>query len=393
MKKSTFIIIGIVIILVLLLTWVYLLFFRSNDNSNGNIFANLGIFNKNGDETLFEPNLENDDDKITLETSINNPLRQLTTRRVIGFVELSDEDKQELFVQYMEAGTGHIYKINLNSGAEERISATTLPQASRAEFSSDGQTVAVQVGKDILLGKLGDKIDLDNQKLPYLISDFTFTNQGKLLFTEKTSTGTVGKILNTDNLSTNTIFSIPLQSITMIWDKTGEGDHFLYPKVSNQLPGYLYSLKNGQLHREPFSGNGLTAMVNKDYIVYNVFTPEGTYESKVINRKDRLTTELTMYALPEKCDFDKSSNNLYCAGFSGENLGTNFPENWYKGLTNYDDAVWRANLDTLSGFDSLFYPKATQGRELDITNLMSSVKYKVIYFINNQDQTLWYYAN
>lgn len=73
-------------------------------------------------------------------------LKQLTTKPVIGFRDFQATTTEPKFVRYAEAGTGHIYQINLESGVEERLSNTTIINAGAAEFSPNGKYVAIRSG-------------------------------------------------------------------------------------------------------------------------------------------------------------------------------------------------------------------------------------------------------
>jgi len=392
MKKTSFIIIGIVIVSLLVGVWVYLLLFNTpNENNDGNIFTNLGNFFSRDIDPEFPEDMSLPLEEEVPVVNTDGNLRQLTTTSVIGFIDVFNEDNLDFFTYYAEMGTGHIYRINMDSGQEERLSNTTIPQANKAEFSPDGQTVAIRSGNEVVLGNLTAEGSLSNRKLPYEIVDFTFSNRGELLFAERTSSGLVGKSLDPNTLNVSTIFNIPLQSVNILWSKDASTPHFVYTKPSNRLVGYLYSIRSGRLHREPVSGLNLTAVANNDYIIFNTLNSDRAQVSHVLNRATGEIRETDLRVIPEKCSLSLRGN-LFCADPVNP-TDSNYPENWYKGTFTTNDNLVQTYLDS-DGNTSVYLvsPQAAVGRELDITNLTSISLSTMLYFLNNSDKTLWYYG-
>lgn len=59
-----------------------------------------------------------------------------------------------------------------------------------------------------------------------------------------------------------------------------------------------------------YSGLGLTALVNENYLIYNTFN-NGEYEFKLIDRKEGgEAVRIGLYALQEKCTFSVSNQLL-----------------------------------------------------------------------------------
>lgn len=392
MKKTTFIIVGLVIVGLLVAVWVYLLLFNTNDqNGDNNIFTNLGNFFSRDVDSEFPVDNNQGIEEIPLVNTDGSSLRQLTTTPVIGFTDIFNEENFEFFTYYAEAGTGHIYRINMESGQEERVSNTTIPQADKAEFSPDGQTVAIRANKEVVLGTLTAEGSLSNRSLPYEIVDFTFSNRGELLFAERSNSGLIGRSLDPNTLSVTTIFNIPIQSVNILWSKDNSTPHFVYTKTSSSLMGYLYSIRAGRLQREPVSGLNLTAVANNNLIIFNTLNPDRSFNSQIFNRTTGEFRDSGLRVIPEKC-FLSSSNTLFC-GTSLNETNANYPENWYKGTLTTNDNIMRTYIDE-EGDTSVYIssPKASTGRELDITNLTPTDSSVMLYFLNNNDKTLWYYG-
>ncbi|MEZ4194898.1 MAG: hypothetical protein R3B53_00660 [Candidatus Paceibacterota bacterium] len=144
MKQKTLIIIGVVIVFILLFAWIYLLFFGTPQDPK-QVFSDLGFGGEEETGIVIPPPIE----EPLPETPAERPkLRQLTTRPVVGFVEVQATTTDPVTVYYAEAGTGHIYEVDPLSGNEKRISNTTIAEASYATFSPLGDYVAVRSGHD-----------------------------------------------------------------------------------------------------------------------------------------------------------------------------------------------------------------------------------------------------
>lgn len=144
MRKSLLIAGGTGIILLLVAMWVYLLFFGTPKNIN-DVFTSFD-FGDNPEPFIPPPPTETPIEQNPTVNLSGKALRQLTTRPVIGFREIVGDASTTPQLYYAEAGTGHMYSIDLRSGVERRISGTTIIDASRAVFSMDGKTVVIQSG-------------------------------------------------------------------------------------------------------------------------------------------------------------------------------------------------------------------------------------------------------
>ena len=137
MKKQIIIFSGIVIIFTLLLVWVYLLFFGTPKSSE-QVINDLGF--GDGDAEILNNTIGSSTESMI---NTNRPkLRQLTTKPVAGFNEILATNTEKLpTIYYVEMGTGHIYSINLDSGEETRISATTMAGTNIASITNTGEYV------------------------------------------------------------------------------------------------------------------------------------------------------------------------------------------------------------------------------------------------------------
>ncbi len=391
MKKITFIILGVISI-ILLSVWAYLLFVHT-PSEEGGLFADFGWFT-NQDVTPIEvlpPVVE----EVPLVNVAGPRLRQLTTKPVAGYVEVYSTSSEPYFIRYVEAGLGHIYEINMETGEEVRISNTTIPQANKAEFSSSGANVAIQADvtarNTITVGTITDG-EFSGQTLSTSVTDFTFSDNDELYYSEVATGGTdtLGKALNLTANTTRNLFTIPFRIASIGWAKDGRTSHYTYTKPAPRLFGYIYSISNGTILREPITGNGLNIIANDKYIVYTRREGEqnATYS---YNRNTGAITELAVTMIPEKCtipDQELPENILYCA-FEMGFYDYKFIDEWYKGIRSFSDVVWKIDLDTGNAQNIL--PKNSSSQAIDIQSIQYSNETMTLYFINKNNKTLWAY--
>ena len=390
MKKTYLIIAGCTLVVLLLAIWVYLLIYGTPKPVE-QFFTdfNLGDNSELTTDTPFIP--EDTTERVDVVDAA--PLRQLTTRAVIGYGEYSNNTENKNVIRYAEAGTGHVYEINLLTGTEIRLSNITIPNVEAAQFSPDGTKVAIGSGfgnqNTIQLLTLAGENSATKETLSPKMVDFIFNDNNELLYTEYSSAGQSGNLLKTDTKTSQTLFTVPFQNATIVWSIDGDTQHYVYPKPSAKLNGFLYRLQNGTLIRESASGEGLTAEINAQYYIHTITTDNGPV-SFVTDRTTGTRASLPIIVEPSKCVFAPDNNKyLYC-GHEGVGLTNEFPDNWYKGLISFSDKLYKIDLEK-SLAAQLVSPEQETGRELDVIDMNISQEGKVLYFINKNDNTLWMY--
>ena len=392
MKKTYLIIGGVSAVLLLLAIWVYLLIYGTPKPVE-QFFTDFS-FSGTADNTI--PIAE-----IPIETApqvdtTTAQLRQLTTRPVIGMGEYIDTtiEPKIAFIRYAEAGTGHVYSINITTGEETRLSNTTIPGASRAMFSPSGKYVAITAGytnqPTVTIVTIGNTLETNTSNtLTQKIVDFSFSDSNELLYTEYSSSGQTGRVLNLETSAYRTIFTIPFQSATVIWSQNISTPHYTYPKTSSKLPGYLYQLSDNNLKRLPVTGAGLSALANNEYLVSTRLV-NNTPLSRSLNPKTGTGVALPIIADPDKCALSAiNTEKMYCGNDQVE-YGFEFPDDWHKGLRAFNDRLYEIDLKRGSA-TQLISPEATLGRTIDVIHMTISATGEMLYFVNKNDNTLWMY--
>ncbi len=392
MKRSLFIIIGGVLIVVLLAVWVWVLFFSTPDAAEDQ-YSDLNI----GDttDTTFVPGEDTGEqaDETPVNVTGTERLKQLTTKPVAGYGEVTlDSVPQE--VRYVEVGTGHIYSIDLETGEEVRISGTTVPTSQIASFAGNSEYVMMQsgygVGANFVVGTLSTSSDqLRTSTLAEDIISFKGTQSGEFLYAVQTNNSVIGRAYNPTTLTSRNLFTIPFRDVTINWGSEASDSHYVYPKTSSQLESFLYEVRNGVLSRLPIDGYGMSAEGNNSYIVYSRQT-EDDYATYQYNKSTNALSEYPLTQIPEKCTSSYESESLTICANTGIVYNETMPDTWYTGETSFQDSLYEISNDVSRSL-LLVNTQRESGRNLDIQHLQIGVQDALIYFTNKNDRSLWMY--
>jgi hypothetical protein len=391
MKQSTFIILGIIVILVLVGAWAYLLFSGTPKDAN-QIFTDLGLGGEEDSGVVIAP------EPVVEEPVVNMDrprLRQLTTKPVIGFTEVRATTSDPVVVYYAEAGTGNVYTIRLDSGEETRVSNTTVPEASYASFSPLGDAVAIRSHNDkrvseLIVGTFDKGTGgLKTMTFAPTVSDFSLVSSSSLLYTVPSPSGLLAREYNFTKSTDTAIFTVPFNEARILWGTSSAATHLAYPKPTYLLEGYLYSYKKGAMMRLPASGYGLSAFLAGDSIIYTT-TSNYTPKSTGLNEKLGTSQPLSIITLPEKCTSSLISTSTLWCGYELKKSTFEFPDTWYRGEVSFKDSLWLVDLE-LGSAELLVDTFIASGRELDVTDLKVGPSESALYFINKNDNTLWMY--
>jgi len=390
MKKQIFIIIGAIIVLVLILIWAYLLVFGT-PKSAADIYADLGLGGEVDPDLVVIP-----EPVVKEETPLVNikgeKLRQLTTRPVAGFKEVqTGTNGSSLY--YIEMGTGHLYSIDLATGAESRLSGTTIAQANQAAFSNDGTYVAISAlgpskNKALFVGKLDAGAGSLIQEFTETVHDFSISDSDELLYSITDDQSLLAYAYNLRTGGKKNIFSVPFREATIVWGSTATSSHFVYPKTTYALLGFLYEIKNANLTRLPLGGFGFSALANSEVVLYTAHAG-AVPKSYFYDLKTKTTSPLETILLPEKCYLANTGTTFFC-GSESVPVPYEFPDSWYMGAMGFKDILWAVSASRLTS-ELLLDTYASTNREVDVINLELNPTSDFLYFTNKNDNTLWLY--
>lgn len=389
MNNKTLIAAGVIVIILLLAVWVYLMFFGTPKNPD-DIFTDLGFGGgtDSGVVTIPPPPEEPEEPVV----NVDRPrLRQLTTKPVIGFVEVQATTTDPILVLYTEAGTGHVYEINLTTGEENRISNTTVAEAAEAAFSPDGRTVAIRAfnhrrAGDLFVNSLATG---ETATIPNAEFSFTLFSSTTLGYTTRTEEGMRAVRYSIPSQVSSPLFTVPFFETSLTWANTPEATHAVFPKPSYALEGYLYTFTRGQMTRLPASGFGLTAMNTENYLVYTR-TSDYTPGSYSYNKATREISSLPIVLIPEKCAPDRRDAAIIWCAHETTPLPYDYPDTWYQGSLQFKDSLWKIDLN-FSSAELLVDTFTETNRYIDVDKMHSGPSGSALYFTNKIDNTLWMY--
>lgn len=382
--KRTLFIIGI--ILILILSGVLLFLLIASDDQKRDIF-NAFNFADTTDNSIIDTVV----DIITPEDDRLAALRQLTLKPVIGTSELlPSASSTSVLVLYAEAGTGHIFALDVVSGSENRLSNITIPAADEATISASGDRALVlsggrSDGRELTLITLpGPERELSSVTFSERAKQATLTKDKKVLYTTVAGNTLIAREYTIATNETRTLFTLPFKEATVRFPKESTGPVYAYPKTAEFLESYVYEIRNGAIRRLPFSGYALTATGEENKLLVTSYRG-GIYESSLYDAPRNQRQLLPFAAIAEKCSFVGDSNTLYCGIYSDTKDDT--PLKWYQGILTTSDELFRVN--EFGEMISLVNLKDTSGRDIDVTRLTASSDASRLYFINKIDGTLW----
>jgi len=391
MKRSIFISIASFIALVLIAVWVYILFFSEQSSVNDQDFADLNF--PETTDSGFNPEII--EPEVVVDVVNTEVIRQLTTKPVVGFSE-GINSKGEKEVWYVEAGTGHIYTINLEAGNEDRVSGTTFPNIKKAVLTPDSKYVMIEAGrgssKEHVLGEWSSSTkEFSFNTITENIVDFTTTVDNTFLFTIRNGEGLIASQYYPISKTSEILFTIPFNEAVVSWGETALSTHFIYPKASSQLEGYLYESRNGSFERLPAAGRSLAAIGNENRVMY-ASQIEDKYTTSMLRENSKGKTEsinlsLLINTIPDKC-LNYPKNDSFICGTDDLKKDSNTPDEWYRGEVSYSDDIWEINLIEQSA-TRLFEVEKETGRSIDLINPMVGNSGDRLYFQNKNDRTLW----
>lgn len=392
MKKTIIIIGGILFILALIGIWVYLFIFgtpESIEETIQNFPTSSGESTFVSDGLNFEDRPDPEENHSIEQVEVNqlnisqSALNQLTTNPVAGFSILNSEN-----ILYVEAGTGHLFKVDISTGVQTRLSNNTFPQTRKAIFSPDNSVILffannqmriaildtennLRIGQPIIAPK-NVKIDVDNNILHTVSSDRSTSG-----FSTNTSTG-----------ETETIFTIPLKDPIIVWGETINSRHFAYPRPAAGLHGRLFEIRNNTLRFTPVAGTNLTVTrINNDFLITSRTASNTTTNIWEGGSNVSVKNFLQHPVYSEKCT--KILQLLLCAKNESSAISIN---DWYKGVVSFNDNLWAFDISQENAKEIINLEQAS-GRRIDIDMITSNSDGTKILFRNKIDGNMWLFNN
>lgn len=316
-----------------------------------------------------------------------------TTKKVITVPSLR--------IRYVERASGHIYEYNPDTKETKKLTNTTIPKTEESFFVDDGKRVIMRyLGDDnqtiesylgvLPLGNVTDK--LTGGFLPENILSITRSPDTKEVFyITKTSTGSVGNILNIVDLKERRVFESPFSEWLTYWGADGIT---LHTKASSKYPGYAYLLKtNGGYTKIAGSIPGLTASETStnSLVVLGSNSSSASGLLSIYNTKTKTAVQVpNLTTFTEKCVWASEGAFLFCAAPRTPELAPNLLDTWYKGATfTADDFYFINTIDGNAEFFADISELMKTKTELDVVQMQISQSGEYLVFIDKKTGTPW----
>ncbi len=346
------------------------------------------------------------DEDVPPDTGVPLPapvIRQITTSPTAGFI-FTDDKKEGISVRYMEKESGHTYTAPLKVITKTRLTNTTIPRVREAVWLPGGERVIAQYLEESeetiksFYGEVKPKITplgvlsegtLEGKFLNDNLTELTSHPTLEKIFYLLEDNTTEGIVAERDGSKATRVFSSIIREWLPQWVTTNT--IFLTTKASGRSPGFLIALNtaNGVETEILQNISGLTTNVSPkaDKLLYGRSVANGV-ELYVYDIKSRVETKLPLASLPEKCAWDPSNTDVIFCGVPRRQPSGLYPDSWYKGLTTFEDGLWKINVKTSEASVVGNFRSVTED-QFDIIKPSVSKDGGYVVFVNKHDYSLW----
>jgi len=303
-------------------------------------------------------------------------------------------------LRYVDKSTGNVYQTFADKIYEQKITTNIVPQVHEAYFGNNGQSVVMRylnqsntiesfVGllpKEILGADMFEGNQMNASFLPENVTDLSFSSDTTKLFymfnSKNNSFGITSDYLGTRRTQ---VFTSPFTEWLSAWPNNNLIN--LTTKPSSSVPGYMYGINPSKKDFNKILGNikGLTTLTSPSGKL--VLYADNGLNLRIYNIDSRESVDVGAKTMPEKCTWNSTSTNIYCAVPKFTD-GDNYPDTWYQGETSFEDEIWRIDPQTGNG-STLVDISATSKEDTDAIKLSVDVNENYLFFINKNTNYLW----
>lgn len=376
----------IIIILTLIVLGGLVFIFLSRDKDTISKIPVISNFFPESEEVAL-PNEETEQKNIktiSKEDRKNLLVLNITEKPVASYTVLGSST-----IRFLDKALGHLYETDFNGENAKRTSNTTILNIFDAAWEGKDRALLkfLKDEKDVVFfsanfnGSSTIGIFLDNNtksaalshdaaKIAYLVSD-----RGR------------GIIFTTDanNTKKQQVLNLPMPNFLVSFKNKNE--LLLLTAPSAFANGILYSLNlQNKSFNKVSEGQGLTVLLSPDGEKFFASTAlNNKVENKIISFEGG-EYFLSLKTFPEKCVFSKQNKDeLYCA-VPLSLLNGNYPDDWYSGKTEMNDALYKINFKT---GENRVLLEEINNLKMDIINLSLDPDENYLFFINKKNGILW----
>jgi len=336
--------------------------------------------------------------------------RAVTKIPVIGAAvyERVEDGKMVEYIRFTSRTNGHVFDTPLTTlGEETNVSSKTILRIGSAKWSKNGSSTVsryfdeggTQMFAYISHGVYGTSTDTAPTPIDFVgrpvvetMQDVALSPRGNELFYLVTNNeGSIGYLENVDTGARTQVWSSLLRNLSVSWET---GNRILiYSNPSSYTEGAVWSLNPSTKTTSVLLANkiALAAKTNGSgtKLLYSLEETENTiFSLRILDVGTGNTSHLPLATIVEKCAWGpQGSKYVYCAIPRKEPHGK-FLEDWYMGLVNSDDVLWR--LDTETGVvKKLLDPVEVTEEEFDMVDLVVSPQEDYVLFRTRINSVLW----
>ncbi len=325
-----------------------------------------------------------------LSSSQNSILNEILPANIVSFV-WSDINQKFTAI----SSSGFLYSINPSDFAVSTTTNFGVSGIIKVVWSPNKSKAVVYRNENGVLKKFYfDAISQNITPLGDQIGSVTFSPKSdQILYVFNQLQNSVLKsflsISNPDGTKWKNLSAFSMPDTLLYWP-SGIKAYAISP-ASGLLPNSVYSIdvktgalqkflaeQNGQQIKFSPSGNGL---------LYSFVDSRGkNLQLFYKNLKTNSDTLLPIKTLPEKCSFDKTEENVFCAAPNKISSSAIMPDDYYSNKLNLDDNLWVYNIQSNSASQIISSENITP---INIKMLEVSPDNSYIIFISQKDDRLF----
>ncbi len=411
-KNNKFISVSALIVLILIA--VILFFFFAGGNKQNNDTKKEPFANTDTNRE-FPENIKNSfmfgtsSERFVPSNTDNTPspdFRAITKDAVAGAsaIKYTDNGSVKEKVRYTKLKDGHVFETPLSVVSdEELISNESILNIGNNTWSKNGSTTLLQYfGEynekissyvETFVSGTSSSVQLSNAHHieGNIISSAISPKGTSIFYIVKTDNGSLGYVESIKSGEKTLVWTSLLTSLNSSWDT--QNKILIYTKPSSIAKGVVWTLnpQTGKSKVVLSKKYALSPKINSfgDRILFSSEeSKNGIFTLKVLNTETSEVRTLPMSTIAEKCSWGTgSSEYVYCA-VPKENMSGTFMEDWYMGLTNTDDIIWRIGINTGTA-KKLFDPFEETEEKFDIENIVISPEENYMLFKTRVNNILW----
>lgn len=297
-------------------------------------------------------------------------------------------------IKYYSAANGNTFQSDFDGSGLTRISSNILTGLLKILWSPDkDKVIAVFEDKGQIKKYFYDyqtqKSTLLNKNIRYLTWS---TNENKIAYQyydSQTEDNNIS-IANPDGSQWKNILTTRMKNLIVEWPSPDQLAIRTKPSGLAQSIVYTINLVTGDFQKVLNQTFGLTVLWSPlgDKLLFSETDSQGkNLKLKIADLGQQTIKELNFVTLPEKCVWSQDNRTLFCAVPKNIPVTAVLPDDYYKGLTPFDDEFWRINLDL--GEKIRIFSPLSQEATYDVKKLFISPQEDYLFFINNQDNLLY----